>query len=126
MVEARASDLRGGAWPTRWGRRERGWRGARWAHARVRERTVLGEILSMLFAETAPFDVTSAIYLPGSLVRDDIPRLPRKSSHSEVYARSRANPPPSYHVTSAGQVDIGLSFTASSSSTIQIKVSIIN
>ena len=93
----------------------------------LRERTVLGEILSMLFAETAPFDaVTSAIYLPGSLVRDDIPRLPRKSSHSEVYARSRANPPPSYHVTSAGQVDIGLSFTASSSSTIQIKVSIIN
>ena len=44
--------------------------GARMAGSKVgarglRERTVLGEILSMLFAETAPFDaVTSAIYLP--------------------------------------------------------------
>ena len=93
MAEARASDLRGGAWPTRWGRRERGWRGARWAHARVRERTVLGEILSMLFAETAPFDgVTSAIYLPGSLVRDDIPAFTSQELAFRV-VRSRAREP---------------------------------
>ena len=103
MAEARASDLRGGAWATRWGRRERGWRGARWAHARPRERTVLGNLRCC----GSPTQRRSGYVRclpppPGVWFAMTSPRLPRKSSHSEVYARSRtrpfspAPPPPSH------------------------------
>ena len=65
MAEARASDLRGGAWATHVGPP-----GARVAGSKVGARrgcvnAPSSEKFSMLFAETAPFAaVTSAVYLP--------------------------------------------------------------
>ena len=94
MAEARASDLRGGAWATHVGPP-----GARVAGSKVGARrgcvnAPSSEKFSMLFAETAPFAryVRCVPPPPGVWFAMTSPRLPRKSSHSEVYARSRANP----------------------------------